>query len=269
MPITLLWTNDDTGALDSVKFDAVTSIEHQDSVTITDHPVELGSNIADDAIDDPDRVTIEGIVTNTPHLGNLTDDDDAQTGQSSVTFDAMRQDGTKKIHLNIPDPPLEISESGLLQAGVRALGSAIFGGPNSTATVADDSRKARASASAQVLIGSGRNRAREAYEKLIAAKLARDLITVSTGMREYFDMLIERIAVPRAVADGNAVRFQVDLRRLLIAESDTVKSPEPTEARGATTKSLGSQAAKEDPNAGKKEELESTLHKGGAAAGIF
>lgn len=246
----LYWTNEDTGALETFKFDATTSEDPSDVTAITDHPVEQGANIVDHARDEPERVTVEGIITNTPHQGNLTEDDDHQTTTVPLTVNVMTAPGTKVVHLDVPSPPIEISPSGLLQAGVGAIVTAITGGPSNNANVIDAAQKTSVTVQATVLESAAkRNRAREAYEKILGAKRAHDLITVQIGFREYFDMLIERVGAPRTPDDGDGLKFSIDLRSLRIAESQTVQSPEPTEARGSASKSTGSQTAKDDPNA--------------------
>lgn len=50
----------------SIGLDVVPSENHVISSTITDHPVEEGSNISDHARPDPDRLTLECIISNTP-----------------------------------------------------------------------------------------------------------------------------------------------------------------------------------------------------------
>lgn len=49
-----------------VTFDANLNEVSTQSVTVTSNPVEDGSNIADNAIDNPDEITIDGLITNTP-----------------------------------------------------------------------------------------------------------------------------------------------------------------------------------------------------------
>lgn len=55
--------------IDTVTLDASIRETHSTRVKITDHPVEQGVDISDHLRQEPDRVTIEGVVTNTP-LGN-------------------------------------------------------------------------------------------------------------------------------------------------------------------------------------------------------
>lgn len=49
-----------------IEMDATVSTNDDISTTVTDHPVEDGANIADHIRDEPDKLTIEGIVTRTP-----------------------------------------------------------------------------------------------------------------------------------------------------------------------------------------------------------
>lgn len=49
-----------------VTFDANLNEVSTQSVQVTSNPVEDGSNIADNAIDDPDEIQIDGLITNTP-----------------------------------------------------------------------------------------------------------------------------------------------------------------------------------------------------------
>src|SRR5690242_16413960 len=142
----LYWTNEDTGSLVIFKFDVTTSEDPSDTIAITDHPVERGVNVADHARSEPERITLEGIITDTPHHGNLTDEDDHTDQTISISPETMGPPGTQKLHLVVPDPPVEISESGLIRAGVGALGNAVFGGPKNEATAWGEPAERRGSA---------------------------------------------------------------------------------------------------------------------------
>lgn len=52
----------------TIEFDATTRETHTGATTPTDHPVEDGSVVSDHAIDQPDELELEGMVTNTPIL---------------------------------------------------------------------------------------------------------------------------------------------------------------------------------------------------------
>jgi hypothetical protein len=260
MPTILYWTNSDTNGLEFFQLDVATSLDHNDSASIADHPVEQGADITDHARDDPELLSIEGMITNTPHAGNLTSEDSYSDQPLALTVHTRNQSGTKKLNLDVPSPSLSPTVDSLVGAGLGALGKAFFGGP--TAEMNNPTTAGTKSVTVSIpQPDSPRNRARDGYEKLLGAKLARELIVVETPMRSYFDMMIARIEVPVVAEDGQSVKFQIDLRRIRIAGSDTVAAPSPAEARGNPSKSLGAQAAKPKEEA-PAAESESLLHKG-------
>ncbi len=255
---TLFWVDPDSGETEILVFDAVVSLSPEDAVTITDHPVERGSNITDHARDEPERLSIEGIVST---VANVAVDDDAELSSLNLDVAARPAAGTRTIELEVPSPPIQPDPNGLLQAGISALGNALTGGPKATVNDTSQTRVFGRSARA-VQQRSPRNRIRDIYEKLLGAKTKHVLITVQTAVRDYFDMQIERVAAPQSTSAGQSVTFQLDLRRIRVADSETVESPKPAEARGAVGRNRGTQNPKSDPNAEDKTELRSVLHQG-------
>ncbi len=257
----LYWQDDESGETESVEFDATTSESHEDTLNITDHPVETGANVTDGAREEPTRLSIEGVVSS---MDNPRIDTDAGVQTLvELTAPAMLNPGTQTKKLDPPAPPLEKSISGLVQAGIGALVSAIGGGPNYNATFTGDPKPGTVNIKAQLYPQTaGRNRIRDVYDLLLKAQSRRLLVTVQAKHREHFDMLIERVAQPRSVEDGNTAKFQIDLKRIRVADSETVAAPKPAEARGNLGKSKGSQNGKKDPNAAaKEEEYASTSYK--------
>lgn len=63
--ISLVFRNGPT-KIDTVELDVSITESHSSEVTITDHPVERGANISDHSRPEPDKLTIEGLITNTP-----------------------------------------------------------------------------------------------------------------------------------------------------------------------------------------------------------
>lgn len=53
-------------SIDVIDVDAAVSQMHESASEITEHPVERGNSVSDHSRPKPDRLTIEGIVTNTP-----------------------------------------------------------------------------------------------------------------------------------------------------------------------------------------------------------
>lgn len=65
MAVTLL-SNLRRAKIDALELDASLSETHASDVDVTEHPVEQGANISDHARKLPHKLTLEGIVTNTP-----------------------------------------------------------------------------------------------------------------------------------------------------------------------------------------------------------
>lgn len=261
MPTVISWEDEDTGELLTVQFDVTTSVEHEDTSTLTDHPVERGSSVTDSAREEPERLTLEGVVTNLPHQGNpgFSDVGSLGTTELQVSGFAPPEQWSKK--LVVPSQPLALSASGLLQAGIGAISNAITGGPDRTASLLRQGGRVLRSVSATTVSYSGAvDRVRDVYETLLTLKARRARAVVTTGMREYFDMVVERVAAPLSADDGDYGKFSVDLRRVFVVSAQTVAAPRPAEARGRAGGAGGSQAAKPDKNPEGKDGLRSTIY---------
>lgn len=239
---TLITWQDETGALGVIRLDIATSATPEDSMTITEHPVEQGANVVDHAREEPTRFTLEGMVSSLP---NPEVDTDTAYQSFELTVPVMNAAPNQTIKLQPPEPPIQLSPSGLIQAGVGAIVNAVTGGPNMNAEFAGVPRPGSVTLQGQGLQQTApRNRIRDVYEALLRVMTARQLVTVNTRDRDLFDMMIERVAEPRAVEDGSSAKFQVDLKRIRVTASKTVQAPKPTEARGKGPVNKGAQATK-------------------------
>jgi len=247
MATILYWTDPDSGLTESVEFDVVPSQLHEDILEITSHPVEQSAAMVDHAREQPTRLMLEGFVSSVP---NRRIDTDAADAQVEMVVSGFTDPGTQSIQLDVASSSPR-TLSGLISAGITAVGDAIGGGPRGT--FRGVARRAR-----QTLFGSfyqqrtARDRVRDVYEKLQGAQVKRALITAQTPLREHFDMMLERLPAQQDEEDGTGATFEIDLRRIRVADTETVQSPEPAEKRGALAKSGGSKNAKADPNAGAK-----------------
>ena len=57
----------------SLRLDVTTKIQVENQIAVTEHPIEDGSVVTDHAQDLPRRITVEGIVTDTPFQGSALD----------------------------------------------------------------------------------------------------------------------------------------------------------------------------------------------------
>ena len=61
----------------------------------------------------------------------------------------------------------------------------------------------------------------DAYNALVELQSSKSLVDVSTGVRIFSNMFVERITVPRQSTDGNSLRFEMTLTELLIIGKET------------------------------------------------
>lgn len=256
MSTILYWIDEDSGSTEHVELDVVDNETPEDVLTPTEHAVEEGANVTDHARLEPAFLTIEGIISN---MVNPRIDTDLVNQSVEIEVPEMLAPRTKTTTLDVAKPGLQPNVTSLVNAGIGALSSLILGGPKFTHQ--DQPRRTTRTVKVTTLQQrEPRDRIRDAYDLLLKAQSTRALVTVQALHREHFDMLITRIAKPRTIEDGKAARFQIDLRQIRVADSETVQSPEPTEARGKGRVSAGSKNGKLDPNAGAKEvQYESTL----------
>lgn len=239
MSITLTWQGLD-GEERVVQLDAYESENHEDVVTITDHPVETGVVISDHAKDSPAFVSLEGTVSNVPMPGKPG----VISGPIDLSVEYQSPEpATRTIELQVASPPITPSVGGLIRAGIGAIATAVLGAPK--ATVWGEDRKRRETVRAMVLrYGSPTSRP-QAVDLLFKEAIAlKALITVTTPLRTVNNLLITRLAPGREVDRGTSVLFQVDLRQIRTVSSETVDAPVPSEARGAKKKNAGAQTTK-------------------------
>lgn len=81
------------------------------------------------------------------------------------------------------------------------------------------------------------------YRKLLALKDAGTAIDVKTGLREYTDMVITSLNVPRDASTGDALRFSITLKQIKTATLQVIQ----TEDKAMAKKDLGPKQPKTTP----------------------
>lgn len=128
-----------------IEVDVSVQETHETDCDITENPVESGANITDHIQVKPAKLTIEGLVSDTP-----------------IKF---------------------------LQ-GIRSL--------------FDD------------------NRSRKTYEELLTIQESREPIDVVTGLKQYSNMVLKTLTVPRSADTGKALRFTAIFQEIRIVESSSI-----------------------------------------------
>ncbi len=232
MPAYLLPDTDDSLI---VVFDLTVSEGHEATSEVTEHPVEQGSVITDHVRQNPQSVTQEMFVTNTP----IED-----IGRGSIDV----------LELDLPryEPPLQPTPGSLFGAIETGIKDLITGGPSPIKV--------------QVLnFGQPFDRIKEIHDQLLDLWNASATMSVVTSVRTYDTMVLTSIGLPRTEKGG--ATFTLNLKQIRTVTTSTVAAPEAAEKRGAPAQAKGSQSP--DPVSGKDAvKASSLLNKALAALGI-
>jgi hypothetical protein len=187
--VLLTYTRGNSAA--EVSFDAVVTEVHSMTAQVTSHPVEQGSNVSDHVYNEPRRITLDALVTNTPLATPKTHARGARAEVRSVDLS----------------------------------GSAARGRTFNRSALAASGR----SMSASLLQWDGEmDRPRDVYHDLVRAMTEKSVFTVDTEIEQYKDMVITSMSTPRDAGSGkqtdNGVRvdrlsFQIEMVQVRIASS--------------------------------------------------
>lgn len=146
---------------DILAIDATLQETHSAAAEVTEHPVEVGSDIADHVRPKPVELRVDGIVTNAPLQTDLL--------------------------------------STALAASPLAPGLAVAG------------------AAAQALIGKAEF-IKDAYNTLMNIRDNGQLVVIATPYRQYESMIMTDLQVVRDQKTGDALRFQLSFRQIVVVE---------------------------------------------------
>lgn len=187
----------DTGQTYTLTLDASVHEMHTGTSTVTDHPVERGSNVADHIRPDPDEVTIEGVISNTPHflpvdhIGAITLEDKQIKGaeitaSQTVGNNALGRAGVGLVASNLPIP------TGLL----GHIGTGVF----QTALVTGFSGEF--------------DRVTECYKELLRIRSQGQLVRILTTLRSYDNMALTSLQVTREASSGNSLQLSLAFKNV-------------------------------------------------------
>ena len=233
--LSIAW-KDAGGAIQSVRFDVVSSESHEALMQLTDHPVEIGANVVDNAREMPDTITIEGYVSNAPLPSN--------PGMAKILT-------LQSVQLVLPTKSLQPSLTSLVGAALDALDP-----PASGAMV-------------QMTKDKQPNRVWIMHDTLTLVRRSRALVRVISSMSYSESMMITRVGAVRSLADGSGATFHVEVKRVRLVSALTVDAPQPTEVRGMIAAASGSKSTSEASDAATAKAKESFGVTGGKLLGLL
>lgn len=238
----IVWVQND-GTLRSLLFDCVTSVTTTLTTEVTEHPVELGANVADHIRPSTDTVQIEVFVSNEPL------DDSA----SSLNFGLRGRVVPVELKIEPYEAPLEFTPG----SAYNAIGGAIKGGISSL--FGGGPRKY----AAQVFKFDGsKDLVAETFQLLLEAKRKSSLFQVVTRENLFKDMVLTDCAMSRSRETGNGARLTLDFKQVRRVKISVVGAPDPAEPRAAPAVKRGAK----DTAPAKNAERRKSLLKAGADA---
>jgi Dit-like phage tail protein len=187
----------DTGQTYTLTLDASVHESHLGTSTVTDHPVERGSNVSDHIRPDPDQLTIEGMISNTPHFlpvdhmgGVLLEETQIRGAQSTVSREVNATPFASGA-VGLTAGFLPLSTGALGQIPVQKFDVAVAQG----FTAAFD-------------------RVTECYKELLLIRSEGRLVRILTTLRSYDNMALTSLEVTREARTGNSLALSLAFKNV-------------------------------------------------------
>lgn len=205
---------DDASSL-IVSFDQTRSEQHEATAEVTDHPVETGSNIADHVRPQPQTLTLEVFVTNTP----IND----AGGRGTIATLPL------PVPVYVRPPALWQTPIGLLVDAIKSLfQDPVPVNPPPPFTV-------------QALIFPiPFDPVKETHATLLDLWSRGQTMSVVTSTQTYDLMVFTSVSLPRTQPGGAA--FSLAMKQIRTVSSQSVTAPKPSVKRGTPNAAKGSQA---------------------------
>lgn len=206
-------------------FDGTVREMHNGALIVPTHPVEKGANMADHARKQLALLVAEVFVTNHPIKEPATGMNGVRGSVRNLDLALTAAEETRQQRsVTYPkkfDLPIGVPIAGSILNATGAL--------NSTDTVTVQTRttvSAPDGATAQVLqFDAPFDRVRSTFEELEGLQQGVVLLTATTSVKEYTNLVIENLTISREFKDGSSGAFTFNLREIRFAETQTVKVP--------------------------------------------
>lgn len=239
--VQIIWTGD-TGQTYTMELDASVHEQHDETATITDHPVERGSNVADHLRPDPKSISIEGVISNTPqflpadHVGGAS----LVTQKVDVAWQGFDNRATVEGRSKtVGDVTRDVPGLGLLASRVPVPTALLGQIPIGFAEKMNVGRQVEGGADAMNVqtFSQPFDRVRECSTELSRLLNEGVLVKVITTFREYPDMGITAINTARDAGTRNAWRFTIALKQVRFGTTKDEPAPKlPTKKVSKGTK---------------------------------
>lgn len=170
-------------SVDEITADCVPREKHTGRVTVTTHPVEDNTKIADHAVVEPDTLVLDVVLSNSPLIGKDHDAPQWRVVSKSSPNPLRRGSARKELE--------RVGTSGDVEVG----------------------------------------RAETKYQFLQQARKDRALLSISTTLEDYTNLLITEIDVDRTVQTGDSIHLTISFQQVETVASREAQLPEESRAR--------------------------------------
>jgi hypothetical protein len=223
---------DPTAQIGQQHFDAILSEDHSRTTLVTEHSVEQGSAVVDHVRPNPDELTLEAFVTNTPVYS-----DDAQL---------------LPLTLDIPQPGQDSGLLSFLNGGTSA-----FIDKGLQLLKLQRGYPTQLTANVEQFDGD-HDYVQNCFDTLTRLRNTATILSISTPRQFYSNMILVNVRMRRSKDQGGSsgAIFTMDFRQIRIVTSKIVDAPTPSIPRPTPIKSVG----KKDVQPPKREDNESVRH---------
>ncbi len=228
------------GVTSIVQFDATLVENHSSSAKATEHPVEEGAALTDHVRPDLDRVSVTGIITNTP----TNDTSISRVAGARVVAGMVGGPTYLRLAFNTSK---QTRAASLVGGFISPLNINGFGRPAKRAEFVPGTR---GTFPADV-VGSAmqfpvrKDRPKEVYNVLQFLCSSGIEVKLLTELREYPTMVIEQLRAPVTIED--AIQFSLELKQIRFA---TTKRTKIVPTKRLTAETRGQTLVDEGPSAG-------------------
>ncbi len=231
--------------------DLLMSSDTTNELELTQHPIESGASIADHAILRPTMLELTLMQTESPV--SPAADPRFSVGNADLTYNE-RPAATQSAEAPVPQPGVQLTVVGLVNAGIGALANAVGLGPGTTIKwtghKSDEAPGAKPLKVQALQIGDSVARVNEFHDTLLTLWQAVAPVTVTVKGQTIANMIITSVKRTDAQGKAGCATFGLSLTQLRTVETLTVDLPPVPKA---TAKKSAGKVTATDPNAKVKE----------------
>ncbi len=236
--------------LHTLDVDVVKSTTDNREAKLSDHVVETGSVVTDHIVIQPEQVSFELVVTQSPMIA-------PGFAVASAPINVAGRELVPTPHaISVRQSQFKPGGFLFLTRGLTSAVASLFGGSEENPSTVQGSATRATASSLQVNViqaATPVDRVNEAHDTLIEIMNTGLLVTVAFKGRLYVDYLITGVELSQGPGEAGMGRFKVKVRAFHVVSAVNVKLPDPADFRAKPQEKKGNKATTTpDPDPAKK-----------------